>query len=240
MTAAPPGTHLPDTDLIVLDMAGTTVLDDGVVERAFVSALDSVEIATAPDDRLVALDFVRQTMGQSKVRVFTELAGSDVLGRAANAAFEEAYSELLAEGLAGPVPGALETIQLLRRSGIAVALTTGFGQWTQRGILDALDWRHAADIALSPEDVGGRGRPHPDLNLMALVKLRTSSVAAMTVVGDTSSDMKSGIAAGAGRVIGVLSGAHSEERLLLAGATHVIPDVTHLPMLLDLRVPELS
>ena len=30
---------------IVLDMAGTTVLDDGVVERAFVSALDSVEIA---------------------------------------------------------------------------------------------------------------------------------------------------------------------------------------------------
>lgn len=231
---------LPDTDLIVLDMAGTTVLDDGVVERAFVSALDSAEIAMSPDDRLVALDFVRQTMGQSKIRVFTELAGNEVLGRAANAAFEEAYSELLAEGLAGPLPGALETIQLLRRSGIAVALTTGFGQWTQRGILDALDWRHAADIALSPEDVGGRGRPHPDLNLMALVKLRTSSVAAMTVVGDTSSDMKSGVAAGAGRVVGVLSGAHSRERLLMAGATHIIPDVTHLPDLLRIAVPEPS
>jgi len=225
---------IPDTDLVVLDMAGTTVLDDGLVERAFVSALDSVEIAMAPDDRAVALQFVRRTMGQSKIRVFSELAGSDVVGAMANAAFEEAYGELLSEGLAGPLPGAFETIQLLRRAGIAVALTTGFGQSTQRGILAALDWRHAVDLALTPADVGGRGRPHPDLNLMALVRLRTSSVAAMTVVGDTSSDMKAGVAAGAGRVVGVLSGAHSEERLLQAGATHVIPDVTHLPTLLGI------
>jgi phosphonatase-like hydrolase len=222
-------------ELVVLDMAGTTVRDDGLVERAFVVALDATGIAIDAEERLVTLDFVRKTMGQSKIDVFTQLAGDVQSGVAANAEFEHAYGQLLSKGMVEPIPGAEETMALLRERGISVALTTGFGAATQRLLLESLRWENAADLALTAADAGGRGRPHPDINLMALIRSRASSVKSMVVVGDTSADMKSGVRAGAGRVVGVLSGAHSEKRLLKAGATDIIADVSVLPDLLGLR-----
>jgi phosphoglycolate phosphatase-like HAD superfamily hydrolase len=48
------------------------------------------------------------------------------------------------------------------------------------------------------------------------------------VVGDTVSDLEAGNAAGAGAVIGVLSGAHDEATLSIASPTAVIADVTDL------------
>ena len=222
-------------ELVVLDMAGTTVRDDGLVERAFVAALDATGIAIDAEERLVTLDFVRKTMGQSRIDVFTQLAGDEQAGAAANAEFEHSYGLLLSEGIVEPMPGAEEAMALLREHGISVALTTGFGSATQRLLLEHLGWEHAADLALTPADAGGRGRPHPDMNLTALIRSGASSVKSMVVVGDTSADMKSGVRAGAGQVIGVLSGAHSEKRLLKAGATAIIPDVSALPQLLGLR-----
>jgi phosphoglycolate phosphatase len=221
-------------DLVVLDMAGTTVLDDGLVERAFVDALDELQFATEPGERVRAIDFVRATMGQSKISVFTELTGSPAQAAMTNRAFEEAYERLVEQGLVEPVPGARHAIEQLRAAGIAVAFTTGFARSTLESILDVVGWDDLADLTLSPVDAGGRGRPAPDLNLTALIQLRTSSVASMAVVGDTVSDMRSGVLAGAGWVIGVLSGAHDEARLRDGGATHVLQDVTQLPALLGI------
>jgi phosphoglycolate phosphatase len=58
----------------------------------------------------------------------------------------------------------------------------------------------------------------------------------MVVVGDTSSDVASGLAAGAGLVVGVLTGAHSEKTLTDAGADVVIASVADLPELLGFDV----
>lgn len=223
-------------ELVVLDMAGTTVLDDGLVERAFEVAFDEHGIATDPVERATAMDTVRATMGQSKIVVFTGFAGGDAaVGAAANDTFERAYADLIAAGQAQPVPGALETIRELRAAGLAVVFTTGFSRATQDALLAGLGWQDAADLALTPADAGGRGRPHPDLNLTALIRTRAADVRSMVVVGDTTSDVLSGVRAGAGRVVGVLTGAHDETRLREAGATDVLADVTGLPELLGLR-----
>jgi phosphoglycolate phosphatase-like HAD superfamily hydrolase len=48
------------------------------------------------------------------------------------------------------------------------------------------------------------------------------------VLGDTASDMKAGVAFGAGQVIGVLTGAHDELTLHDAGATTVVNSVADL------------
>jgi phosphonatase-like hydrolase len=114
---------------------------------------------------------------------------------------------------------------------VKVALTTGFSQPTKDAVLDALGWRDLADITLSPAEAG-RGGPFPDLPLTALLRTGASSVEGMVVVGDNPSDIISGIAAGAGLVVGVLSGAHDEETLLDAGADAVIASVAELPALL--------
>ncbi|MFL1377270.1 phosphonatase-like hydrolase [Nocardiopsis protaetiae] len=214
-----------EIELVTLDMAGTTVADDGLVERAFAAAL--------PGHTAADLEYVRATMGESKITVFRHLTGGDEdRARAANRAFEDAYARLVDDGLCAPLPGAEDTLRRLRAQGRTVALTTGFGRDTQDRILRALGWTGLADLVLCPADTGGRGRPHPDMVLTAALRARVSSMAAVAVVGDTASDVRSGINAGAGLVAGVLTGAHGADTLRAAGAAHVLPGVDGLPALL--------
>ena len=217
----------PALELIVLDMAGTTVLDDGVVETAFQRAAERTGVA----DRMPwddALAHVRATMGQSKIEVFTHLAAGDrAAAERATAAFEGAYAEIVAEQGVTEIPGAADAIQGLKDAGLRVVLTTGFAPVTRDALIDGLGWRGLVDLALSPVDAG-RGRPAPDLVLTALIRTQTSSVAAVAVAGDTISDVESGRRAGAGLVAGVLTGAHDAGALELAGADVVLEDVTHL------------
>ena len=215
------------TELVVLDMAGTTVLDDGVVEQAFGRAAERTGVAERmPWDE--ALDYVRVTMGQSKIDVFTHLAGGDrAAAEGATAAFEGAYAEIVAEQGVTEIPGAADAIQGLKDAGLKVVLTTGFAPVTRDALIDGLGWHELVDLALSPVDAG-RGRPAPDLVLTALLRTGASSVAAVAVAGDTASDVESGRRAGAGFVAGVLSGAHDAAALTVAGADAVLADVTEL------------
>lgn len=216
-------------ELVVLDMAGTTVADDGAVEAAFLAAMDDVGVP-AESARGPMLDHVRATMGESKIAVFGRLlAGDDERARVANEAFEKHYAAHVAAGVR-PIPGAAETIAELRADGIKVALTTGFSPGTQRLLLEALNWADAVDLALAPADAG-RGRPYPDLPLTALLRLRIDDVRRMAVVGDTTSDVLSGLRAGASIVVGVTTGAHDEAALRAAGATDVLDSVAELPRL---------
>lgn len=214
-------------ELVVLDMAGTTVRDDGIVEQAFGRAAERtgvVERMPWPD----ALQYVRDTMGQSKIEVFTHLAGGDLAAaERATAAFEDAYAQIVAEQGAEEIPGARAAIEALQDAGIRVALTTGFAPATRDAILSALGWRDLIDIALSPADAG-RGRPAPDLVLTALMLAGASSVQAVAVAGDTSSDVLTGRRAGAGFVAGVLTGAHDATTLAAAGADVVLPSIVDL------------
>ena len=218
-------------ELVVLDMAGTTVRDDGVVERAFQRAAERTGVASRMpwED---ALAFVRTTMGQSKLDVFTHLAGGDtVAATAATAAFEQAYGELVVEEGVEEIAGAADVIRGLRADGITVALTTGFAPVTRDAILSALGWHDLVDFALSPIDAG-RGRPAPDLVLTAALRARVTSVDRIAVAGDTTSDVQSGLRAGAGLVAGVLTGAHDRATLEAAGAHHVLASVAEFPALL--------
>ncbi|WP_405491791.1 phosphonatase-like hydrolase [Nocardia sp. NBC_00511] len=217
-------------ELAVLDMAGTTVADDGLVERAFEAAITAVGIPAEGAEREAARKFVQETMGQSKIWCFRTLLGDEERAQRANRAFEAAYAEFAEAGVS-PIPGAVEAISALRAAGIKVALTTGFSKETQTKLLNALDWNEIADLTLAPSDAG-RGRPFPDMVLTAVLRLEADAVDRVAVLGDTSSDIATGLAAGARIVAGTLTGAHDEEQLRAAGATHVVPSITEFAQLL--------
>ena len=215
----------PDIRLVVLDMAGTTVADGGLVEEAFAAA--ARHLGAEPADML---DYVRATMGESKISVFRHLFGEESKAQDANKAFEAAYAELVDGGRVAALPGARETIEALKSQGRTVVLTTGFARTTQDAILAALGWQDLADLTLCPADAGGRGRPYPDMVLTAFLRTAVADdVRRMAVVGDTSYDMLSGVRAGAGLVAGVLTGAHDADALRSAGATQVLDGVGQLP-----------
>jgi phosphonatase-like hydrolase len=222
----------PVVQLACLDLAGTTVADDGVVARAFDAALDELAVVAGPErDRMA--EYVRTTMGTSKIEVFRALFGDEARARAANAAFEAAFDDLVRRGAVRPLPGAAETVGALRSAGVRVALTTGFSVPTRRRLLDALGWADLADLALSPADAG-RGRPYPDMILAAVVRLGIDSVQAVAVAGDTEADMASGVRAGASVVAGVLTGTGDADALWRGGATAVLDSIADLPDLLGL------
>ena len=217
--------------LVVFDMAGTTVEDSGLVEQSFLAADRHAGLSKTDADREEMLRYVSDTMGQSKIVVFRHLArGNEEQAQAANKEFERSYAQLVAEGNCSPIPGAEEVITSLRSRGIKTALTTGFAKETQTAIIDALGWQNLADVVLCPSQ-GVRGRPYPDMPLTALMQTETDSVQSMIVLGDTSSDVISGLRAGARASIGVLTGAHDTAQLSAAGATHILNSVADLPSL---------
>lgn len=211
--------------LAVIDMAGTTVADDGLVVSAFESAATAAGVPESGPERDEARQYVLDTMGQSKISVFRALFETEELAQRANAAFEGAYEQLIDEGRAAPIDGAAEAITRLREAGVKVALTTGFSGTTQEKLLAALGWQSLADLALAPGD-GVRGRPNPDLILTALMRLEVDSVKSVATLGDTSSDIESALRAGAAVAAGTLTGAHNSEQLRAAGATHVVGTVS--------------
>jgi phosphonatase-like hydrolase len=217
--------------LAVVDMAGTTVADDGLVVEAFEVAAEAGGLPADGPVREHARQYVLDTMGQSKITVFRALFDDEESAQRANVAFEDAYAALIAAGRAEPIPGAAESLSRLRAGGIKVALTTGFSPDTQGKLIAALGWNDIADLVLAPGD-GVRGRPYPDLILTALLRTGADSVRSVAALGDTSSDVESALRAGCAIAAGTLTGAHDERQLAAAGATHIVTSVSDFADLL--------
>ncbi|ULP42613.1 HAD family hydrolase [Mycobacterium lentiflavum] len=219
--------------LACLDMAGTTVLDDGAVADAFDASLSSSGLSTGSPDYQAAVRYVHETMGQSKIEVFRAIFDGDMQrAEAANAAFETAYVEAIRSNRVAPVAQAAETIEKLRGSGCAVVLTTGFAPTTRDHIIATLGWGDLITHALSPADAG-RGRPYPDMILTALLRTGTEAVDQIAVAGDTTNDLWAGSRAGAAIVAGVRTGAHDDADFASVPHTHVLDSVADLVACID-------
>jgi phosphoglycolate phosphatase len=208
-----------------LDMAGTTVADDGTVMEAFTRAITEQNLPVAAFQQ--AMRDVKSTMGQSKIEVFRRTLGDEASARKANEAFEDHYAAAVRDGKISALPGAEDTIMRLRDAGVRVCLATGFSPVTRDAIIDELAWGGLIDLALSPADAG-RGRPWPDLPLTALLRLRGGAVGELAVAGDTGSDIESGLRAGAAIVAGVLTGAGTRADLERAGAPLILDTIADI------------
>jgi phosphonatase-like hydrolase len=211
--------------LAVVDMAGTSVEENGVVERAVLAAIDRVTDGRRPvdfDERF------KRARGGAKTEMFEALLGDAALAARAHGEFEEELERFVRAGEVVPMPGAMEALEQLKEMGLRLALTTGFSPRSRDALLEQLGWQELVDLVLSP---GGdvRGRPYPDLVLTALMRLGIDAVQRVAVVGDTVNDLLAGTRAGASVVAGVLTGAHAREDLERAPHTHIIRDVGGLP-----------
>jgi phosphonatase-like hydrolase len=221
------GTAGTRISVVCLDMAGTTVADDGTVMAAFTAAIGERDLP--PEARSEAMSYVAATMGQSKIEVFRHILGDEAAARQVNAAFERHYAAAVAAGDITALPGAADLFAACRSAGIRVCLATGFSPATREAIIAALGWGPLIDLALSPADVG-RGRPWPDLPLAALLRLGGGSVHELAVAGDTPSDVESGLRAGAAIVAGVLTGGCTAAELAAVPAATGLPGD---PVILD-------
>ena len=214
--------------LIVLDLAGTTVEDRGQVPEAFEAALAAHGLA-------VSREGLAGVRGSSKREAIASLvpAGADHASRSA-AVYEAFQRELTARYQASgvqEVAGAGDALRWLRERKVRIALNTGFDRAITEMLLDRLGWRTGrADAIVCGDDVA-HGRPAPDLILLAMQRTGTTDPARVANVGDTTLDLQAGHAARVRWNVGVLSGAHTRARLESQPHTHLLDSVAALPSL---------
>ena len=220
--------------LAVFDLAGTTAQDGGLVVEAFQSAMESMGTDRQSAEMSKMTDYVIATMGERKIDVFMHLCdGDSAKANIAHDRFVESYIGLVNAGKLEEFEGVTQLFDRLRENGIAVAITTGFPRDILDRIIESLKWAPHIDFSVAASEVAA-GRPAPDMIFRSIDlynKRFNTSISAkdVAVIGDTESDMKSGVAAGAAIVAGVDTGTHAPNRLFNAGATHVLHGAVELP-----------
>lgn len=219
-------------DLVVFDMAGTTIEVGDLVASAFGSALEKNGV-------FVERDEIRERMGASKrevIRTFVERQHDGDAARLVEWTYSD-FNRTLCEGFesgdARPVPGAEETFSWLRENDVSVALTTGFDREVADAVLKTVGWEEGVvDASLCSDDVS-RGRPAPYMIFRAMEAVGVDDVGRVVAVGDTPLDLQAGANARAGRVVGVLSGRYTAEQLGEFECANILPSVVELPELIE-------
>jgi phosphoglycolate phosphatase len=218
--------------LVCCGLIGTTVTDNGMVERAYAEAIATQGVVTGTTAYARCMAGVDRSRGQSTIEVLRTLfPDSQARAQAAQLAFDRSYSAAVDRTGIVAMPGAELALEQLHDSGARVCLISGFSRRLLGLVLDTLGWWDRIDLALSPDDVP-RGCPWPDLVLTAIIRLGIDDVRQTAVAHGMESGVLCGHRAGAGTVVGVLTGTHTTERLRRAGATHVLGSVAALPGLL--------
>jgi phosphonatase-like hydrolase len=211
-------------DLVVFDMAGTTVLDEGQVPAAFTAALAEHGVGVTPE----AINGLR---GASKRQAIFALL-PETPDRAARservyATFRVQLERAFGAGVRA-VPGAADMLRLLRSRGIRIALNTGFDRDTTGILLRALGWDGGFVDAVVCGDEVAAGRPAPELIQACMKATGVGDPARVANVGDTVLDLRAGHNAGVRYNVGVLSGAHNREQLGVEPHTHLLASVAQL------------
>lgn len=225
--AHPPAVPIHEVELVVMDMAGTTVRDAGEIPAAFRAALAAHGIALSDDE----IAGVRGASKRDVIRTLLTRHRPDAPPPLADEVYDAFRAALAARYRAGvrAVEGAEEVFRWLRARGIRIALNTGFDRETTSLLLDALGWREGTVDAVVCGDHVRRGRPAPYLLFHAMEAAGATDVRRVMNVGDTELDLRAGWSAGVGWNVGVLSGAHARERLERAPHTHLLDSVASLP-----------
>jgi len=220
-------------ELVVFDMAGTTVHDDDSVHRCVGDALAAVGVN-------VSREAVNDVMGIPKPeairQLLTRYERADLIPRL-DAIHDDFMRRMIEFYQRDPsvreIAGAGETFRRLRAAGIKVALDTGFTRNIVDVVLQRLGWHkgETIDTSITSDEVE-RGRPHPDMLLKAMRDLGIADAKRVAKVGDTPSDLAEGTSAGCGMVIGVTGGSHTAEQMRPHPHTHLIGTVAELPELL--------
>ena len=214
-------------ELVVFDMAGTTVMDDGQVPQAFMAALAEHGIAVGPGD-------IRNVRGAAKRQAILDLLprgdGREQKAERVLASFREHLARLY-QGRVREIPGAAGVFEWLRGRGIRAALNTGFDRDTASMLLAALSWStETVDAIVCCDDVAC-GRPAPDMIFRCMELTGVAGAASVANVGDTMLDLQAGYNAGVGWNIGVLTGAHERAMMAAQPHTHLVGSVAELPEL---------
>lgn len=226
-------------ELVVLDMAGTTIDEGQQVYR--VLAETAIAYGASPSEADIAR-WHGAAKHEALRALLTPPGGAPPSADRLDTVVTDFRTRLTAAYAAvppRPLPGVGDALAALRAADIRVALTTGFDRDIVDSLLRALGWEgdSTVDAVVCGDDVAA-GRPAPFMIFRAMEKLGITDVARVLVAGDTPRDLQAGTNSGAAFVVGVLSGAGDAGELGRHRHTHLLASVADLPAFL--QVPDMA
>ncbi|MEP6645493.1 MAG: HAD-IA family hydrolase [Saprospiraceae bacterium] len=218
--------------LLVFDIAGTTIKDHGEVADAFQSAMDDYGYSI-PREKIYPL------MGYRKTDAIAQLLRE----------FESDEQKITIEYIQGihsrfvktmvqyyhytdklePQEHAEEIFAFYRKRDVKIGLNTGFPSEITEAIMDNLGWLKDGkiDFVVSSDEVP-EGRPHPYMihRMMELAGIHNPDH--VVKIGDTSVDIEEGKNAGCLYSIAVTTGAFTHDQLKPFNPDYIIDDLKEL------------
>lgn len=219
-------------ELVVFDIAGTTVRDKGSVAEAFIAAFRDFGFEMPVSE-------VKKVMGFRKIDAIALLLGKfapekkddEVLIDRIHTRFIDTMIAFYRDDQdLAPFPHAERVFSALRQQGIKIALNTGFTRSITDAILHRLRWderNKLIDRTICSDEVPF-GRPHPDMINELIGDLGISSASKILKIGDTEVDVEEGRNAGCGVVVSVTTGAYTREQLEGYNPDYIIDDLSEL------------
>ncbi|MCC8173460.1 MAG: phosphonoacetaldehyde hydrolase [Odoribacter sp.] len=248
-------------ECIIMDWAGTAI-DFGCFAplQAFISVFNKKGIELSAKQ-------AREPMGMTKIDHIRAITQMEDIKNKFEALYKRSWNEEDIKELYNnfeeelfkslstyttPIPGVIETLELLRDEGIKIGSTTGYTakmmEIVRKG---AAEKGYIVDDMLTSDNLP-YGRPAPYMVFKNMMDLEIDSVLKVVKVGDTIADIKEGINSGVWSV-GIIIGSSKlglteeeynsmdkEERdlmkkevkkkMLLAGAHYVLSSIYDLPM----------
>lgn len=226
-------------ELVVFDLAGTTVKDNNDVHRVLINALAAYDVAVSVQDANTVMGFPKPVA----IRILLEKrynGSRPISGEWVDEIHDGFVNEMIrfyeTDSHVGEKAGVSQTFRKLKEHNIKIAVDTGFDRKIVDPLINRLGWKNdqLIDSSVTSDEVA-RGRPFPDLIYKAMERTNTKDVRNVAKVGDTASDLQEGNAAGCGWVIGITSGAFSKQELLHEKHTHLIENVAELVKIFQLE-----
>ncbi len=221
-------------ELMIFDMAGTTIQITDQVPKAFQTAFKPYNIDLSNKE-------IRQVRGYSKKEAILrivknhlkEISTSDQQKLASEIylTFNDILLSSYQHTTIQPIEGTKDVFQWLKKKKVKIALTTGFNRQIAEFLVDKLHWHKVVNCMICNDDVP-KGRPAPYLIFRAMEKTNTLSVDNTAIVGDTTADLQSAENAGVKWSFGVTTGAYSKNLLKKQNCTAILNSIKNIPQML--------
>lgn len=224
-------------ELVVFDLAGTTVHDDQDVPRVLQHSLQRFDVT-------ISLKEAAKVMGIPKPVAIRQLAIEKGVADPDDKWIDEVHQVFIKEMIhfyesdasVREKEGVSATFLKLKSRGIKIAVDTGFSRKITIPLLQRMGWEKndLLDFSVTSDEVP-RGRPFPDMIFKSMALTGVREVNHVAKVGDTASDMEEGTAAGCKWVIGITSGAYTREELTKEKHTHLVHSIPEILSILKIH-----
>lgn len=225
---------MKNIELVVFDMAGTTVNEDNLVYKTVckvindagyeVSLAQTLEYGAGKEKLQAIKDILRACTPVVEVEQQAQL-----IFRNFKKHLEDAYNTFPIKTF----DGMEDFFQVLRANDIKVVLNTGYDAKTANKLLAKLNWHvgHTIDGLITADDVEV-GRPSPEMIHKAMKQFNIVDAQRVLKAGDSIIDIEEGKNANCGVVVGVLTGAQHRALLETAEPTMIVDNLVDLQTML--------